>query len=440
MNTATSYENVKQEFGVELGKTGRATRYAGLPAFIAFLDRLKLRERLSDLIGKSQAAAVLEVMMGIFVGADSMEAIATAAKDPVIKDFVGSPVSETQITRTLKKLRPSQIQSLHEFSLSLALLDIAGGVKRYQVLELDIDATHKEKFGHQEGVEIGYVGGDKLERCYQYLFVRNENLKTLLYGTIRGGAAHSQNDFMGFLSMLLPMFPGWYLHIRADSGFFNEDAFELMSKHGAYFYVKAPMTDTRKAQAASPYLKWVADDEDPGVEYAIYETNTKADWIWREVFKRVTTVSENEPEKFETKIYCVATNDLKRGADRVYDYYNVRATIENTNDEFKDDYSLGKIVTKWFHVNDVITQATIMLFQLMSHFKRHCLDKALQAKELKTLRREIFVATGRLVSTARRTIIRIVDNNFDCQAYARFLMRVSRLESVMKRVLALDTT
>ena len=48
-----------------------------------------------------------------------------------------------------------------------------------------------------------YVGKDQPESCYQYLLIYFNNRKTFLHGTIRGGSAHSQNDFCGYLGLRL---------------------------------------------------------------------------------------------------------------------------------------------------------------------------------------------------------------------------------------------
>ncbi len=65
-----------------------------------------------------------------------------------------------------------------------------------------MDATSVEKYGSQEGVEKGYVGADQPESCYQYLLIYFNNRKTFLYGTIRAGSSHSQNDFCGYLTRI----------------------------------------------------------------------------------------------------------------------------------------------------------------------------------------------------------------------------------------------
>lgn len=432
MISPLSAEKIKQQFGFELADTANITQVAGAKLFVAFLAKSQFKQRLEAGIGRPAAKAFLQIMLGTFVGAASMEAIAEACKDSTIKAYIGSPVCETQIVRILKKLTASQIQWLHDFALGLGLLDIVGGAQTVPMLTFDLDATPVEKYGHQEGVEVGYIGEDEFERCYQYLFIRNDALNTLLYGTIRGGAAHSQNNFCAYLSMILPMFGGrWPLCIRADSAYFNESAFELCCENSAWFFIKAPMLPARQALARSPQLEWQSHPDEEDVEFASYETCTKAGWQWREVFKRVWRPSCAEHPAGHYEYHCIATNDLSRPAFAVFEFYNLRARIENINAELKYDYHLGKVVTQSFAVNDIITQAIVMLFQLVSHFKRYCLDKAHQACRLSTLRDILFCLPGRILSSGRRQWLRLQGLKLDKLVYGRIMARISALKTIL---------
>ena len=440
MITPLSAEKIKQKFKVEFRQTAKVSQVGGAAVFVAFLREARIKERLQAEFGEPCARAILQVALGIFAGADDMEGVALICKDKLFKDYLKSPVSATQITRTLATMSPAQVQKLHEFTLSLGLLDITDSAFKGFLMALDFDATPLEMSGHQEGVEFGYVERDKIARCYQYLFVRNDYLKSLLYGTIRGGAAHSQNDFCGYLNMILPMFSGaWTLMVRADSGFFNEEAFDICCENKAYFLIKAPMSESRTMQALSDHLVWQTAESEKGVEHACRETRTKKGFVWREVFKR-SRIFDKQRELLPGYRYdCIATNELKKPPSDVYKTYNGRARIENTNCEMKQDYHLGKIATQHFHVNDVITQSTIMLYQLVKHFQRHCLDKADQNLRLCTLRTKLFNVPAITISSARREWLRVHNVFKDFLAYSRIFARIIALRTVLVRVGVADT-
>ena len=102
----------------------------------------------------------------------------------------------------------------------------------------DVDATHVEKYGHQEGVQKGYVGQAMPESCYQYLLIYFNNRKNFLYGTI-----------------------------RADSAYFSEAAVDLIKENDAHFFIKAAMSESRQNFVqVSPALHW--SKEINGVSYA----------------------------------------------------------------------------------------------------------------------------------------------------------------------------
>ena len=197
-----SSEEIKQNYKLEFVNMTKISLFGGLPTFIRFLKQTDLRAHLKELAGANAAKAMLQVMLGSLMGASSMEDIALLSKDKVVSEFIGSPLSATRITRVLRSLEKSQIQALHELSLSNALLDMASGTDKDYFQTLDIDATAANKYGRQEGVAFGYMDGDQIKKCYQYLIVRSEALNTIVYGTIRDGSTHSQNDFCGYLHMI----------------------------------------------------------------------------------------------------------------------------------------------------------------------------------------------------------------------------------------------
>jgi hypothetical protein len=223
------------------------------------LKKSKLRERLTTILGENGARSFLQLMIGVIVGMRDMEELTRISMDPLIRKFIGNPVTETQIARNYKEFTPKTIEELHEFAISLAILDVCSFIDRNKDLTIDMDSTAVIKHGHQEGVEHGYVGnGDQTEKCYQYLFFRLHELNTFLYGTIRAGSAHSQNGISLYLRRFLPMFKrsGRQLRLRGDSGFFNEESFDICHENDTFFYIKSPMSPTRREQAASDKINW----------------------------------------------------------------------------------------------------------------------------------------------------------------------------------------
>lgn len=80
-----------------------------------------------------------------------------------------------------------------------------------------------------------------------------------------------------------------------------------------------------------------------------------------------------------------------------------------------------------------------MLYQLVSHFKRHCLDKADQPRRLSTLRTVIFNVPGRALSSGRRDWLRLQNLFRDKLTYDRILARVNELKSILVIAPQLDS-
>ena len=130
------------------------------------------------------------------------------------------------------------------------------------------------------------------------------------------------------------------------------------------------------------------------------------------------------------KYHAVATNNLTQKPREVFKTYNGRTTIENTNCELKYDYALGDIVTESFRVNDLITQMTIIAYQFMSHFRRHCLDKVYEKCRLSTLRTLLFNVPARILSSGHREWLRVSNRFVDSNVYRRILARFQGYQSL----------
>jgi Transposase DDE domain group 1 len=440
MKTLSDAE-IKKTFGVEFFHSPNLSQFGGLQPFLSFLDKVQIFDRLRATCGREKASSLLQIMLGICVGAKSMEGISIACKDPVFKNFIKRPLVPTQIVRNLKNITALELAQLHELTVSLGILEFASTSFKGLPVTFDFDATAVEKHGSQEGVTAGYIGDDIIKPCYQYLFIRNDKLNSFVYGTVREGSTHSQNGFTEYLKMLLPLFnQEWTLRIRADAGYFNEEAFTLCSENNVAFYIKAPMSEARQRLANGDHLTWVNDEADTDVKYAIYQTRTKQGYIWREIFKRVKDKDSKDLLFPSYKTYCLATNEPDIKPSDAYEFYNKRARIENNIREMKNDYSLGKIVTESFAVNDAITQATIILYILIGHFKRNCFDSKDQRKTLETIRRQFFRIPARILTSARSEWTRLYTVLFDKLKWSRILSRIKVFTSILTIPLPVETS
>jgi len=246
------------KFGYEYTTKNNLSQLGGLRVLMALLQKGKYRERLREQFGQYKARSILQTLVGLWAGARTMVEIGQTGKYPLARKFIEEPVEEAQLGCDFRSFTRPELEALHDFNVSQTLLDLVQKMPQTETLFFDIDATSVEKYGKQEGVDTGYVGKTLPESCYQYLLIYFNNRKTFLYGTIRGGSAHSQNDFCGYLTRFLPMLARrWNSVFRGDSGYYNERAFDLFTEHAATFLIKAPMSESRQNFVqTSPELTW----------------------------------------------------------------------------------------------------------------------------------------------------------------------------------------
>lgn len=398
------------DFGIVYNTKNNMSQLGGLKVLIELLKRGRYRERLTAQFGAYKARTVLQTILGLWAGARTMVEVGQTGKDPLIQRFLGNPVEEAQLGRDFRDFSNSELELLHDFNVSQTVLDLVQKTPHSETLYFDIDATSVEKYGQQEGVEKGYIGQDQPESCYQYLLLYFNNRKTFLYGTIRGGGAHSQNDFCGYLQRFLPMLERrWNTVFRADSGYHNEKAFDLFSEHAATFFIKSPMSESRQNFVqTSPELVWGAEKE--GMSYGSYTTVTQAQTKFREIYKRTRLNNGGQLSLGETASYrydCLSTNDFTVEEEQAFEIYNKRAHIENAIKELKEDYQLGRIVTDTFSANDAITQVTMLAYMLVQLLKNEVLPPKMSRMRLSTLRIQVLNVPACLVHWARKEISRI---------------------------------
>lgn len=418
--------------GVEISTKNNLSQVGGIKPLLEILKKGKFYHRFENLFGPYKARTIMQSLLGVWAGARTMVEIGQAGKDALIKKFVGSVIEEAQLARDYKSFTHEELEKFHDFNISQALFDLSGRIPQNETLYFDIDATAVEKFGHQQGVEKGYVGKDQPESCYQYLLIYFNNRKTFLHGTIRGGSAHSQNDFCGYLTRFLPLFEKrWNIVFRADSGYHNEKAFDLFSEHTATFFIKSPMSDSRtNFVLTSPALVW--GPEVDGVSYSSYWTVTAAGTKFREVYKRTRKEPNGQMSFGELTSFrydCLSTNDFTIEEADAFTIYNKRANIENAIKELKEDYQLGKIITDDFNANDAITQMTIFAYMVVQFLKNEILPPKMNRMRLSTLRTQVFNVPGCLVHWARREITRIQNVFITENCIAYILKKLTQMKS-----------
>jgi uncharacterized protein YegP (UPF0339 family) len=388
------------DFGIVYNSKNNLSQLGGLKILLEVLKRGRFRHRFEGLFGIFKARTVLQSLLGLWAGARTMVEIGQTGKDPLIEKFIGSVVEEAQLGRDFRSFSRAEIE----------VFDLVQKTPHTETLYFDVDATSVEKYGHQEGVDKGYVGKALPQSCYQYLLIYFNNRKTFLYGTIRDGSAHSQNDFCGYLRRFLPMLERrWNTVFRADSGYHNEKAFDLFSEHAATFFIKSPMSESRQNFVqTSTSLVW--SSEKNGVSFSEHLTNTTTRTKFREIYKRTRIDNGGQMSLDEAGSYrfdCLSTNDFTIEESEAFATYNKRAHIENAIKELKEDYQLGRIVTDSFDANDVITQVTLLAYMLVQVIKNEVLPLKMSRMRLSTLRTQVFNIPACIVHWARRMITRI---------------------------------
>ncbi len=155
-----SKEEVKRilwEAGIELNTKNNMSQPGRMKPMLEILKMGKFRSRFEKLFGVNESRTLVQSILGILAGSRTMVEIGQTGKDPKVNRFIGNVVEEAQLARDFKSFSKQEIDSLHDFNVSQTVFDLVQKVDQADTLYFNGDATHVEKYGHQEGVQKGYV-------------------------------------------------------------------------------------------------------------------------------------------------------------------------------------------------------------------------------------------------------------------------------------------
>ena len=123
MMTQEEARKILYKAGIIFDENLNISQFGGLEPFIKFLEKGNFRSRLEQQFGIYKARSILQIMLGLVVGAKSMNDIGKISKDPLAIKYLKNPIEEAQLGRDVRSFERSEIETFHDFNMSLAILD-----------------------------------------------------------------------------------------------------------------------------------------------------------------------------------------------------------------------------------------------------------------------------------------------------------------------------
>jgi hypothetical protein len=290
---------------------------------------------------------------------------------------------------------------------------------------VDCDSTPRDTHGHQEATGKHYKNHNGYHPIMAFIY----QTKEFLHGYLRPGATYTGNGIVEFLKESLMRLPYCIKSIlfRADSGFFNQYAMQLLEKLGHYYLVAAKLHKPlmqRILQIPNKAYRLFKDEDGKSKEIVIIHYQLPS-WDKARKFVVVRTVKKISdqltflPEQtgnglnieYSYQVYCT---NLLLSAEEIVKCYQERGNSENYIKEIKQDLNLEKTTFDKFWHNEAFFQIMMLVYNCIIWFKAEFISvKEAIHERIYTFRFKYLFIPAKLKTKARQFYLDM-PGNFQC--------------------------
>jgi hypothetical protein len=418
---------------VRWDEAAQATPHGQLVFFAEFLATAGVFERWVDACPLSysspNASPVRDVlgtlMLGILAGSRRYAHIAGVRGDAVAAQALGmrSVVSEDSVRRALKQLPAEAAEPWMRESL---MASVRGALTRSWIL--DLDATIKPLYGHQQGAEVGYNPHKPGRPSHVLHTFWMSPLRLVLDVQLSPGKRHTSGHARASLARLLDELgeqaPAL---VRGDCGYGNEDILvECEQRQRPYlFRLRQTKNVKRLIQRLFNRSDWSAATEASQGWQAIEDRIRLLGWsrerrvvvLRRRVREELALTRRDEHcdqlvlalphdglcEDEQLWEYTVLVSNSAYERSAIGQLYRDRCDAENGFDELKNQWGWGGFTTQDMHRNAIAARTVALVYNWWSWYVRAANPGA--RREALTSRPLLLAAVGRAVSHAGQTLL-----------------------------------
>ena len=422
---------------------GLVTARAGIPSLIeafrltgtaAVVDRtVKLKARKRGLAASEMVESFLAMWAA---GGERTEDLDQFRQDKALAELLGHELPAAQTARDfLDRFHEDGLPLLQEGlasvpSESAPLQGLAAANKELildlqcrkpqKIATLDIDATviHSSK----RSAKRAYDG----ERGYQPVLVLWAEQDVIVADEFRDGNVPAGMGNLRIIRKAVAALPGRLdeIRLRGDSALYEHDAMTWMDTNRVRYAISVRMSPQIKdCIAALPESHWkpAGEEADAIREWAeINYVPSDGNWSKEHATPRRYLAIRVKPRQGEllgdgssVKHFAIVTNrnDPKGGSglDLIRWHRQKAGTIEHAHDVLMNELAGWCLPSQKFGANAAWLRLNVMLYNLLSAFKRVGLPEEYHYARPKRLRFLVLNTVGKVVRHARETILRFAD-------------------------------
>jgi hypothetical protein len=408
-----------------------AYRLSGVAKVVERAIKLKTRKR-----GLS-ASEMVESFLALWAaGGERAEDFDHFRQDKALAELIGHPLPAAQTARDfLDRFHEDGLPLLQEGLASVpsesAPLQGLAAANRELILDLqcrtpqkiatlDIDATviHSSK----RSARRAYDG----ERGYQPLLVLWAEQDVIVADEFRDGNVPAGMGNLRVIHKAVAALPGTFdeIRLRGDSALYEHEAMRWMDEHRIRYAISVRMSQQIKGCIeALPEDHWKPAGEETDVIREWSEVNyvpSDGNWSKDHATPRRYLAIRIRPRQGEllrdgtgTKHFAIVTNrnDPQGGSglDLIRWHRQKAGTIEHTHDVLMNELAGWCLPSQKFGANAAWLRMNVLLYNLLSAFKRVGLPEELRDARPKRLRFLVLNTVGKVVRHARETLLRCAD-------------------------------
>jgi hypothetical protein len=369
------------------------------------------------------------LMLGILAGSKRYAHIAGVRGDAVAAKALGlnSMVSEDSVRRALKAMEP---EASEPWMRSALMASVRQALQRPWIL--DMDATIKPLYGHQEGAEIGYNPHKPGRPSHVLHTFWVGNLRLVLDAVLSSGKQHTSGHAKAAMARLLDELgkqaPAL---VRGDCGYGNEDIIDVCEQRGLNYLLRLRKTANVKRLIERLFRRddWTDATETSQGWQAIEDKLRLSGWskarrvvVLRRRIKQdiALTAKKSSKGKHSDQLVLALPHDEVQDNAQLWEYtvlatnatyelaaigqlYRDRCDCENGFDELKNQWGWGGFTTQDMHRSQITARAVALVYNWWSWYVRAANPHA--RREALTSRPLLLAAVGRATNSGNQTTL-----------------------------------
>ena len=414
------------------------TAWGGLRLVQEMLSRIRLRDVLNGCglpqpgsnRGFDPAEMMEAFMVCVWVGGVRFSHTALLRFDETLKEIFGweSVASVSTFTRFFRRFKREDVDL------------VFGGLNRWfweqissPTLTIDLDSSVVTRFGHQEGVGLGYNPRKRGHSSHQPLFAFVADLRMVLHAWLRPGDTGTCNGSTAFMQEALAQLGGRHRVglVRADAGFYDGKFLDWLESENLSYIISAKMSTSLKRTIVGQ-KSWLELGEGVAVAEFEYQVQT---WSHARRFVVVRQELRSRPEALGKVLIDVPgylfqahVTTLSLAPAEIWRLYRGRNDSENRIAELKYDFGIKGFCLDPFYATEAAFRAVLLAYNLMSVF-RQALLQAPKAVRLPTMRFQCFALGAWVGRQSRSKVLRISVPSKRRPWFEGLFARITRLQT-----------